>query len=100
MVFDLYGGWAPATTTCLFKLTKKAAGTERCDKESFQDLWEDLRFRVASTIAFRQYRLIENFNWRSQRTTANWVAAEPIREYRLVYGGVGADPLALRLVRL
>jgi hypothetical protein len=67
MVFDTYGGMAPSTLAYLFKLVTRASRTNnQVDKDLRAKLWLDLRYRIATSLARTQARVIEYFNWRTR----------------------------------
>ena len=65
MVFDTFGAWHAATINCLFKLvTRAATRSKKVNKVLREDLWRDLRYRIAVTLVSKQHRVVEHFNWR------------------------------------
>ena len=72
MTFDVYGRWAKLSQAYLFKLLKQVtAPLQDRDKHLCTKLWLDLRYRVATTIARRQARVLEYFHWRNRSPTSS-----------------------------
>ena len=72
MTFDVYGRWAKLSQAYLFKLLKQVtAPLQDRDKHLCNKLWLDLRYRVATTIARRQARVLEYFHWRNRSPTSS-----------------------------
>lgn len=65
VVFDTYGGWHKATLAGLFKLTKQAATrANKVDEDLTNELWLGMRYRIATVLVEKQYKVVEHLNWR------------------------------------
>jgi len=72
LVFEVYGGWATGTYEYLRVLVHSIAGG---DDKLFASLWQDLRDRVAVTLATGQAAVIDYFNFKNGE--APWCATGP-----------------------
>lgn len=75
MVFDTYGGYAANTLAYLFRLVQKIA--EGLEEEMVSKLWSDLRYRIASTLAKAQARVLNYFHWRTRTPIASYHLSTP-----------------------
>ena len=65
VVFDTYGGWHKVTLAGLFKLTKQAATRgNKVDDDLANELWLGLRYRIATVLVEKQYKVVEHLNWK------------------------------------
>jgi hypothetical protein len=69
LVFEVYGGWAQGTFEYLRTLIRSIAGG---DDKLFAVLWQDLRDRVAVSLATGQAAVIDFFNFKN--SLAPWTA--------------------------
>jgi hypothetical protein len=75
LVFEVYGGWAQGTYEFLHIVVQAISGG---DDKIFASLWQDLRDRIAVTLATGQAAVINYFNFKNSE--APWTVPGPISD--------------------
>ena len=75
MVFSTYGEYASQTMAYLFNMVQTIA--QGLGDVIVSNLWNDLRYRIASTLARAQARVLDYFSWRTRTPTGGRLLSTP-----------------------